>query len=47
MVNQGTHEVELLDDDWTAVTADRKLSAHFEHTILITDGGAEVLTRGA
>ncbi|MCP3167208.1 type I methionyl aminopeptidase [Myxococcus qinghaiensis] len=47
MVNQGTHEVEILDDDWTAVTADRKLSAHFEHTILITDGGAEVLTRGA
>jgi len=47
MVNQGVHEVELLEDDWTAVTADGKLSAHFEHTILITDSGAEVLTRSA
>ncbi|GEN12341.1 methionine aminopeptidase, type I [Myxococcus fulvus] len=46
MVNAGTSDIEILDDDWTAVTADRKLSAHFEHTILITDGGPEVLTRG-
>jgi methionyl aminopeptidase len=45
MVNQGTHEVELLDDDWTAVTTDNKLSAHFEHTVLITEGGPEILTR--
>jgi methionyl aminopeptidase len=45
MVNLGTHEVEVLEDDWTAVTLDRKLSAHFEHTILVTDGGPEVLTR--
>ncbi len=45
MVNQGTYEVELLDDDWTAVTLDNKLSAHFEHTVLITEGGPEVLTR--
>jgi methionyl aminopeptidase len=47
MVNMGTHEVELLDDDWTAVTLDHKLSAHFEHTILVTEGGPEVLTRRA
>jgi methionyl aminopeptidase len=47
MVNQGTSEVEILEDDWTAVTADGKLSAHFEHTILITEGAPEVLTRSA
>lgn len=47
MVNQGTHEVQLLADDWTAVTADRKLSAHFEHTVLITERGPQILTRRA
>lgn len=47
MVNQGTDEVELLEDEWTAVTADGRLSAHFEHTVLISDHGPEVLTRGA
>jgi methionyl aminopeptidase len=45
MVNVGTHKVEVLDDDWTAVTLDRKLSAHFEHTIVVTENGPEVLTR--
>lgn len=45
MVNLGTYEVALLEDDWTAVTLDHKLSAHFEHTVLITDHGPEVLTR--
>ncbi|MBI3181980.1 MAG: type I methionyl aminopeptidase [Myxococcales bacterium] len=45
MVNQGTHKVELLDDEWTAVTLDRKLSAHFEHTVLVTEDGPEILTR--
>jgi len=45
MVNLGTSEVALLEDDWTAVTLDHKLSAHFEHTVLITDHGPEVLTR--
>jgi methionyl aminopeptidase len=45
MVNLGTSEVGLLEDDWTAVTLDHKLSAHFEHTVLITDHGPEVLTR--
>jgi len=45
MVNAGTFEVEVLDDGWTAVTKDRKLSAHFEHTIAIRDKRAEILTR--
>jgi methionyl aminopeptidase len=45
MVNMGTPQVEVLDDDWTAITRDHKLSAHFEHTILITDQGPEILTR--
>jgi methionyl aminopeptidase len=45
MVNAGTHKVEELDDDWTIVTMDHKLSAHFEHTILITEGDAEILTK--
>jgi methionyl aminopeptidase len=44
MVTNGTHEVRMLDDEWTAVTADGSLSAHFEHTILITEHGPEVLT---
>lgn len=44
MVNAGTYEVEILDDGWTAVTKDRKLSAHFEHTIAIRPGGPEILT---
>lgn len=47
MVNQGAAEVAILEDDWTAVTVDGKLSAHFEHTILITEGAPEVLTRRA
>jgi methionyl aminopeptidase len=46
MVNAGTWEVETLDDDWTAVTLDGKLSSHWEHTVLVTDAGPEVLTRG-
>src|SRR5262249_33311926 len=45
MVNVGTHQVEILDDEWTAVTLDRKLSAHFEHTVVVTENGPEVLTR--
>lgn len=44
MVNAGTFEIEVLDDDWTAVTADRGLSAHFEHTVLVTEHGREILT---
>jgi len=45
MVTMGTHEVRILDDHWTAVTADGSLAAHFEHTIAVTDDGPEVLTR--
>jgi methionyl aminopeptidase len=45
MVNVGSESVRMLDDEWTAVTADGELSAHFEHTILITENGPEVLTR--
>ncbi len=44
MINAGTYEVEILEDGWTAVTKDRHLSAHFEHTILVRDDGAEILT---
>ncbi len=44
MINEGTYEVEWLDDDWTVVTADGKLSAHYENTVLITDGEPEILT---
>ena len=39
MVNAGTWEVETLDDDWTAVTLDGKLSSHWEHTVLVTEAG--------
>jgi methionyl aminopeptidase len=44
MVNEGTHEVKVLSDGWTVVTADGKRSAHFEHTIAIMDDGAEILS---
>jgi methionyl aminopeptidase len=45
MVNAGAHHVEVLEDKWTAVTKDRRLSAHFEHTIAITEQGPWVLSR--
>lgn len=45
MVTCGSPRVRMLDDEWTAVTADGSMSAHFEHTILITDHGPEPLTR--
>ncbi|MEE8360328.1 MAG: type I methionyl aminopeptidase [Candidatus Omnitrophota bacterium] len=44
MVNEGTYEVEIMEDGWAVVTKDGKLSAHFEHTILITDKNPEILT---
>ncbi len=44
MVNVGTYEVKVLKDGWTTVTADGKLSAHYENTVLITDGEPEILT---
>lgn len=45
MVNEGVSEVEFLDDGWSVVTADGKLSAHFEHTVLVTERGCEILTQ--
>jgi methionyl aminopeptidase len=45
MINLGTKNVTIDDDEWTFRTADRKPSAHFEHTILITEGEAEILTK--
>lgn len=47
MINVGTHHCEILDDEWTAVTRDKKLSAQFEHTILVTESGHEILTARA
>ncbi|PCI37016.1 MAG: type I methionyl aminopeptidase [Elusimicrobia bacterium] len=44
MVNAGTADVKVLEDNWTAVTTDGKLSAHFEHTIAVTENGPEILT---
>jgi methionyl aminopeptidase len=46
MVNQGKRDIESLGDDWTIVTADRKRSAHFEHTVAVTRNGAVILTQG-
>jgi methionyl aminopeptidase len=45
MINQGRAEVEILDDQWTAVTIDRKLSAHFEHTVVVTESEPDILTK--
>lgn len=44
MVNAGTPSVRILDDGWTVITTDRKPSAHYEHTVLVTDGDPEILT---
>lgn len=44
MINEGTYKVEVLDNDWTVVTADGKLSAHYENTVLVTRDGCEILT---
>ncbi|MDW8310227.1 MAG: type I methionyl aminopeptidase, partial [Verrucomicrobiales bacterium] len=44
MVNAGRPEVKVLKDGWTVVTQDGSLSAHFEHTVLITEGEPEILT---
>ena len=44
MVNAGTEDVRILEDKWTVITADRALSAHFEHMVLITEGDPEILT---
>jgi methionyl aminopeptidase len=47
MVNAGAHEVEILEDKWTVVTADGSLSAHFEHSVAVTDSGPAILTEGS
>jgi methionyl aminopeptidase len=44
MINMGTYHVLTLSDKWTIITADQKLSAHYENTICITKDGAEILT---
>lgn len=44
MINAGTYRLKVLKDQWTAVTKDRKLSAQYEHTLLVTENGVEVLT---
>ncbi len=44
MINAGRRHVRLLPDKWTVVTKDRALSAQWEHTVLVTGGGCEVLT---
>ena len=44
MVNRGGWRTRLSDDNWTVLTADGSLSAHFEHTVVVTEDGAEVLT---
>jgi len=46
MVSAGNWEAEVLEDGWTAVTKDRSLSAHFEHTVLVADVGPKILTEG-
>jgi methionyl aminopeptidase len=45
MLNQGTWEVTVLPDNWTVVTADGKICAHFEHTVMVTEKGHEILTK--
>jgi methionyl aminopeptidase len=47
MINAGTHRVKILEDGWTVVTEDRRLSAHFEHTILVTEKKPEILTNSS
>jgi methionyl aminopeptidase len=47
MINAGRRDVRLLNDGWTVVTKDQSLSAQWEHTVLVTPSGHEVLTLGA
>jgi len=44
MINEGTSDIKFLTDGWTVITKDKKLSAQFEHTIAVTEEGAEILT---
>ena len=45
MINAGQYSVKWLDDDWTVITEDGSLSAHYENTILITEEGPEILSK--
>jgi methionyl aminopeptidase len=45
MINEGSYEVYVSEDSWTVITKDRSLSAHFEHTVAITENGYEILTK--
>ncbi len=45
MINAGDWQVRILEDNWTAVTVDGSLSAQWEHTVLVTEDGVEILTR--
>lgn len=45
MINEGTFDCEILDDDWTVVTKDGKLSAQWEHTVVVTEDGVEIITK--
>jgi len=47
MINTGTHKVKVLKDGWTVVTEDKGISAHFEHTVLISENGPEILTKSS
>jgi len=47
MINQGKREIREMGDGWTIVTRDRSLSAQWEHTVLCTDSGHEIMTRSA
>jgi len=47
MVNEGTYKIKVLNDGWTAVTFDGKLSAHFEHSLAITENGPVILSEVA
>jgi methionyl aminopeptidase len=44
MLNLGTYDYDILDDTWTVLTKDRKMSAQFEHTLVVTKTGADILT---
>ena len=46
MLNAGRKDIKYADDGWTIITADGKLSAHFEHTVAITESGVQILTKG-
>jgi methionyl aminopeptidase len=45
MVNEGSYRVKVLSDGWTVITEDGRLSAHFEHSVAITENGPEILSR--